>query len=46
MKAVTTKRKTSAEAVVSDRRPILEAMFSPKSVALIGASLSVVFSAL
>jgi len=38
MKAVRTKRKTSAEATVSDRRPILEAMFAPRSVAVIGAS--------
>jgi predicted CoA-binding protein len=38
MNTVKTKRKTSAEAIVFDRRPILEAMFSPKSVAVIGAS--------
>ncbi|MGZ4989051.1 MAG: CoA-binding protein, partial [Limisphaerales bacterium] len=38
MKAVKTKCKTSAEAIVFDRRPILEAMFAPKSVAVIGAS--------
>ena len=30
--------KTSAEAVVAERRPIFSAMFAPKSVALIGAS--------
>jgi acetyltransferase len=38
MKAFRTKRKTSAEAIVSDRRPILEAMLAPKSIAVIGAS--------
>jgi acetyltransferase len=38
MKAVKTKRKTSAEAIVSDGRPTLEAMFAPRSVAVIGAS--------
>jgi acetyltransferase len=38
MKAIKTKRKTSAEAIVFDRRPILEGMFAPKSVAVIGAS--------
>ena len=38
MKAVKTKRKTSAETIVSDRRPSLEAMFAPRSVAVIGAS--------
>ncbi len=32
------KPKISAESVLSDRRPILETMFNPKSVALIGAS--------
>jgi acetyltransferase len=30
--------RTSAEAVVSERRPIVSAMFAPKSMALIGAS--------
>ena len=38
MKAAKRKVKTSAEAVVSEHRPVLCAMFSPKSVALIGAS--------
>ena len=38
MNAVKTKGRPSAEAVVSERRPILEAMFAPKSVAVIGAS--------
>jgi acetyltransferase len=38
MNTVKTKRKTSAEAIVFDRRPILEAMFAPRSVAVIGAS--------
>ena len=38
MNTVKTKRKTSAEAVVSEHRPILSAMFAPKSIALIGAS--------
>ena len=38
MNTVKTKRKTSAKAIVSDRRPILEAMFAPRSVAVIGAS--------
>jgi acetyltransferase len=38
MKAVKTKRKTSAEAIRVDRRPILETMFAPRSVAVIGAS--------
>ncbi|HEU5246626.1 MAG TPA: bifunctional acetate--CoA ligase family protein/GNAT family N-acetyltransferase [Candidatus Udaeobacter sp.] len=38
MKAAETRVKTSAETTVSERRPILRAMFSPKSVAVIGAS--------
>jgi acetyltransferase len=38
MNTVKTKRKTSAEAIVFDRRPILEVMFAPRSVAVIGAS--------
>jgi acetyltransferase len=38
MKATNMRVKTSAGTVVSDRRPILSAMFAPKSVALIGAS--------
>src|SRR4029453_3753298 len=38
MKATNVRVKTSAEAVVAERRPILSAMFAPKSVALIGAS--------
>ena len=38
MKATNVRVKTSAETVVSERRPILRAMFAPKSVALIGAS--------
>jgi hypothetical protein len=38
MNAVKMKRKTSVEAIVSERRPILEMIFAPKSVAVIGAS--------
>ena len=38
MKATNVRVKTSAGTVVSERRPILSAMFAPKSVALIGAS--------
>jgi len=38
MKASGAGIKTSAEAAVSERRPMLSAMFAPKSVALIGAS--------
>ena len=38
MKNIKTKRKTSAETIVSKRRPLLEGMFVPKSVAVIGAS--------
>ncbi len=38
MKASNVRVKTSAETVVSQRRPIINAMFAPKSVALIGAS--------
>ena len=38
MNTVKTKRKASAEAVVSEHRPILSAMLAPKSIALIGAS--------
>ena len=38
MKATNVKVKTSAGKVVSERRPILRAMFAPNSVALIGAS--------
>ena len=38
MKATNVRVKTSAGAVVSERRPILSAMFAPNSVALIGAS--------
>jgi acetyltransferase len=38
MKATNVRVKTSAGTVVSERRPILRAMFAPKSVALIGAS--------
>jgi acetyltransferase len=38
MKATNVRVKTSAETVVSERRPILRAMFAPNSVALIGAS--------
>ena len=38
MKATNVRVKTSAGTVVSERRPILRAMFAPNSVALIGAS--------
>ena len=38
MKATNVRVKTSAGTVVSERRPILSAMFAPNSVALIGAS--------
>jgi acetyltransferase len=38
MKATGAGIKTSAEAAVSERRPMLSAMFAPKSIALIGAS--------
>jgi acetyltransferase len=38
MKAAEARVKTSAETTVSEHRPILSAMFAPKSVALIGAS--------
>ena len=38
MKAGDARIKTHGETVISDRRPILDAMFAPKSVALIGAS--------
>ena len=38
MKATNVRVETSAGTVVSERRPILRAMFAPKSVALIGAS--------
>jgi acetyltransferase len=38
MKATSTRIKISAETVVSEHRPVFSAMFSPKSVALIGAS--------
>jgi acetyltransferase len=38
MKATNVRVKTSAGKVVSERRPILRAMFAPNSVALIGAS--------
>ena len=38
MKATDVRVKTSAGTVVSERRPILSAMFAPNSVALIGAS--------
>jgi acetyltransferase len=38
MNTVKTKRKASAEAAVSEHRPILSAMLAPKSIALIGAS--------
>jgi len=38
MKPANARFKTPPEAVVSEQRPILSAMFAPKSVALIGAS--------
>lgn len=38
MKATNVRVKSSAGTVVSERRPILRAMFAPNSVALIGAS--------
>jgi acetyltransferase len=38
MSGVKTKGRPCAEAPVSERRPILQAMFAPKSVAVIGAS--------
>src|SRR4030095_17262591 len=38
MKATDVRVKTSAGTVISERRPILRAMFAPNSVALIGAS--------
>ena len=38
MKAASARIRTSAETAVSERRPILSAMFAPKSIALIGAS--------
>src|SRR6476646_840930 len=38
MKATNVRVNTSAEAVVAERRKIFNAMFAPKSVALIGAS--------
>jgi acetyltransferase len=38
VKATNVRVKTSAETVVSERRPIISTMFAPKSVALIGAS--------
>ena len=38
MKAAEARVKTSAERIVTKRRPILEAMLAPKSVALVGAS--------
>jgi acetyltransferase len=38
MKTAVKRSKASAEAVVSEHRPILSAMFAPKSIALIGAS--------
>jgi hypothetical protein len=38
MKAAEMRTRTSAEAVGAGPRPILSAMFAPKSVALIGAS--------
>ena len=38
MKATNVRVKTSAEAVVLEHRPMLSAMFAPKSVAVIGAS--------
>ena len=38
MKAGNTRIKTSAEAVVSEPRPVLEAMFAPDPVAVIGAA--------
>jgi acetyltransferase len=38
MKPANARIKASAEAVVSEQRPILSAIFAPKSVALIGAS--------
>ena len=38
MKAAEARVKTSAETMVSERRPILTTMLAPKSVALIGAS--------
>ena len=38
MKSAETRGKTSADTIMSERRPILSAMFAPKSIALIGAS--------
>jgi acetyltransferase len=38
MKAAEARVKTSAETMVSERRPILRSMLAPKSIALIGAS--------
>jgi acetyltransferase len=38
MKSAIKRSKAHAEAVVSEHRPILSAMFAPKSIALIGAS--------
>ncbi len=38
MKSAIKRSKADAEAVVSERRPILSAMLAPKSIALIGAS--------
>lgn len=38
MKAAEPRVKTSAHAMLADRRPILRTMFAPKSIALIGAS--------
>src|SRR4030095_16380291 len=38
MKAADARVKTSPETIVSERRPMLSAIFAPKSVALIGAS--------
>jgi acetyltransferase len=38
VKAGDARIKTSGETVISERRPIIDAMFAPKSVALIGAS--------
>ena len=38
MKPATSNIKTSAEIILSEHHPVLDAMFSPKAVALIGAS--------
>jgi acetyltransferase len=38
MKATNVRVKTSAETIVTERRPVLRTMLAPKSIAVIGAS--------